>query len=235
MKESNKLTEQLLQSISEAYLNPSEGTADADGHMKLNILAEEFSMTWMKARKLLITAGVYENPVCNQINHLKAEGKTIKEIQTITGLSNATICGYLPYEKVVYNLEQQSDVAERIKRCRNRKKAIENLSKAISSDEAVDEIEDMLWDTILLFQGYLFHTVKGNPFHFQIKGNEMFIDRKEKSVTKATVKIALKKVIELQKKGICVTGPKMIGCFGDSYLYSIFVRLGVICVENISL
>ena len=45
MEKSSELIDQLLQSISEAYLNPTEGTADSDGHMKLNILAEEFGMT----------------------------------------------------------------------------------------------------------------------------------------------------------------------------------------------
>lgn len=47
MEKSSELIDQLLQSISEAYLNPTEGTADSDGHMKLNILAEEFGMTWI--------------------------------------------------------------------------------------------------------------------------------------------------------------------------------------------
>lgn len=233
--EQNTFTEQLLQSVSDAYLNPPEGSADSDGHMKLNDLAEEFSMTWMKIRKLLITAGVYENPVSNQINRLKAQGKTVKEIQEITGLSSATICGYLPYEKIMYNLEQQSDLAERLKRYRRRKKAVENLSAMVYAGEYTDEIEKTLWDTLLLFQGYLFRTVKGNPFHYHMKGNEVFIDRKEKSVTKSTVNMALKKVVKLQNDNISITGPKKIGCFGDSYLYPIFVRIGVIHVENVNL
>lgn len=232
MEKSSELIDQLLQSISEVYLNPPEGTADSDGHMKLNILAEEFGMTWMKVRKLLITAGVYENPISTQINALKAQGKTVKEIQAITGLSNATICGYLPYEKVVYNLEQQSDLAERLKRCRKRKKAVEYLSDMVSAEDDIEAIEDVLWDTLLLFEGYLFRTVKGNPFHYRIKGKELFIDRKEKSVTKSTVNMALKKVLKLQSEDILVTGPKMIGCFGDSYLFPVFVRIGIIRNET---
>lgn len=74
----NAFTEQLLQSLSDAYLNPTEGSAGSDGHMKLNILAEEFGMTWMKIRKLLITAGVYENPVSTQIQSLRKQGKTVE-------------------------------------------------------------------------------------------------------------------------------------------------------------
>ena len=232
MEKASEVIEQLLQSISEMYLHPAEGTADSDGHMKLNILANEFGMTWMKVRKLLITAGVYENPISNQINALKTQGKTIKEIQAITGLSNATICGYLPYEKVIYNLEQQSDLAERLKRCRKRKKAVEHLSDMVSLEDDIEAIEDVLWDTLLLFEGYLFRTVKGNPFHYRIKGKELFIDRKEKSVTKSTVNMALRKVIKLQREKKVVTGPKMIGVFGDSYLFPVFVRIGIVRNET---
>lgn len=232
MEKSSEVIEQLLQSISEMYLHPTEETADNDGHMKLNILADEFGMTWMKVRKLLITAGIYENPISNQINVLKAQGKTVKEIQAITGLSNATICGYLPYEKVIYNLEQQSDLAERLKRCRKRKKAVEHLSDRVSLEDDIEAIEDVLWDTLLLFEGYLFRTVKGNPFHYRINGKELFIDRKEKSVTKSTVNMALRKVIKLQREKKVVTGPKMIGVFGDSYLFPVFVRIGIVRNET---
>ena len=35
---------------------------------------------------------------------------TIKEIQKIVGLSAASVSGYLPYQKTVYNLEVSTDV-----------------------------------------------------------------------------------------------------------------------------
>ncbi len=231
----DKITEQLLQSVSEAYLNPPEGFADKDGHMKINELASEFAMTWIKIRKLLITAGVYENPVSIEINRLKSEGKSVKEIQDITGLSSAAISGYLPYQKTIYNLEQQSELAERLKRYRKRKKAVENLSAFLKSDVVTGEAKELLWETLLLFQGYLFHTVKGKSFCYEVKGNEIFFNRKEKSVTKSTVNMAFEKVMDLQKEGIVITGPKKIGCFGDSYLYPVFIRFGIIHGENTSL
>ena len=42
--------------------------------------------------------------------------------------------------------------------------------------------------------------------------------------------MALKKVLKLQSENILVTGPKMIGCFGDSYLFLVFVRIGIFYV-----
>ncbi|OQB30212.1 MAG: hypothetical protein BWY07_02674 [Candidatus Hydrogenedentes bacterium ADurb.Bin170] len=51
------------------------------------------------------------------------------------------------------------------------------------------------------------------------------MDRKEKSITRATVMKAYGKVVELD--GV-VKGPKTLGTFGASYLYPIFVKMGLI-------
>ena len=54
---------------------------------------------------------------------------------------------------------------------------------------------------------------------------ELFVSTKEKSITKATVMKAYWRAVELE--GV-VPGPKKLGTFRASYLYSIFQRLGVI-------
>lgn len=84
---------------------------------------------------------------------------------------------------------------------------------------------DLLWKILMEYQSYPFRTAKGMQFSYVIKGNEMFISRKEKSVTKATVMVAFQKALEL---GGDVPGPKKLGCFGASYLYPVFVHLGII-------
>lgn len=71
----------------------------------------------------------------------------------------------------------------------------------------------------------MFLTAKRLKFNFKIKGREMFISRKSKSITQATVFLAYNKAVEL--KGV-VTGPKQLGTFGTSYLYPVFARIGVI-------
>ena len=55
----------------------------------------------------------------------------------------------------------------------------------------------------------------------------MFVSRKEKSVTRASILVAYKKAQELGR----VTGPKQLGVFGASYLYPVFLRLGIICAS----
>ena len=94
-------------------------------------------------------------------------------------------------------------------------------------------LQDCLWDVLLAYQNHPFQTVKGLEFTYYIKGNEMFFTRKDKSVTRATVNIALEKALEFQDKtsgnaaGI-VTGRKKLGCGGASYLYRIFMGIGLI-------
>ena len=108
-----KLSQRVLEAVTDAYLNPTEDTADENGKMSLNVLANEFSMSRIKLRKLLITSGVYETPISRKVNELYNSGKTVKEIQTITGLSAASVSGYLPYQKTIYNLEESTLVSRK--------------------------------------------------------------------------------------------------------------------------
>ena len=77
------------------------------------------------------------------------------------------------------------------------------------------EKEEKLWQELTYLQGCLFTTSKGLDFTYKIRGGEMFVDRKEKSITKATVIKAYGKVVELDG---AVKGPKTLGTFGASYL-----------------
>lgn len=59
---SAEIAKQIVEAVTDAYLNPTEDSADEQGHTYLNLLAEEFSMTPIKVRKLLITSGAYQTP-----------------------------------------------------------------------------------------------------------------------------------------------------------------------------
>ena len=59
----------------------------------------------------------------------------------------------------------------------------------------------------------------------------MFVERKETSITKATIMLAFQKAIQIQNEQGCVSGPKKLGSFGASYLYPIFLRIGFITRE----
>lgn len=96
------------------------------------------------------------------------------------------------------------------------------------AEELTDPAEIALWNTIIQHQGEAFTTFgrgarPGVSFSYIIRGAEMFVDRKEKSISRATVIRAYNKALEL---GV-VTGPKKLNVFGASYLLPIFKRIGV--------
>lgn len=109
--------------------------------------------------------------------------------------------------------------------------AIAELQSIIYKED-FEKVEKQLWRTLLLLEDHPFQTAKGLSYFYKIKGNEIFFSRKEKSVTRASVNIALKKAIELQKEGVIIKGPKMLKSFGASYLYPIFIKIGVINLEH---
>ena len=193
----------------------------------LNAMAAEFGITALKARKLLITAGVYSTALLRQVIMLHAGGTKIDQIMKLTGLSRASVHSYLPYSKIPYKLDELSANAERIRLYRERKKKCEEFSSNLSTlaRQPTKEQEDALWILLIYLQGCVFLTAKGLKFTYKIKGGEMFVNRKSKSITQATVFMAFRKAMEL---GGAVAGPKKLGTFGASYLYPILVRLGVI-------
>lgn len=99
-------------------------------------------------------------------------------------------------------------------------------------------LEDALWDALVMLEGKNFETAKHLHYSYSIKGYEIFVSRKDKSITRATVNLSLRNAMELQKAGLPVSGPKKLKTFGASYLYPIFLELGVILpdkVEQLSL
>ncbi len=113
--------------------------------------------------------------------------------------------------------------------CRNeqREASVKRLQQALLRQEEYcrKELEDLLWDTLVLFQGYPFYTAKKLEFTYTLKGHEMFVSRKEKSLTRASVMLAFRKALELDRMA---SGPKKLGTFGASYLYPVFLHLQVI-------
>lgn len=220
---------------------------------ELKAIAEEIEISPAKLRKLLITAGerdnnvYYDSPVAVHIRRLLSEGKTVKEIQEILGLSYTSVQGYLPHSKLIYSLDTMSAECERIRLFRTRQKAVEELNVHIGlPDQSV-----YLWKAVVAFQSYPFTTSgngnrPGTKFTYEVSkpttrggrryagenvegfGNELFItsggEQLKKSISRSTVDLALRAALEKEIKG-----PKALGIPGaGSYLYPMFIRFGVI-------
>ena len=219
---------------------------------ELKAIAEEIELSPAKLRKLLITAAerdhttYFSSPAADHIRRLRAEGKSVAEIQAATGLSYTSVQGYLPH-KSVYGLDTMSAECERIRLYRARRRAVSDLHDHLFLPDA----SLYLWKTVIAFQSYPFHTSwrgsrEGVKFTYEVSksttgggrryegeqvegyGNEMWIikdgQKSEKSISRSTVDLALKNACEKEIKG-----PKALGIPGaGSYLYPMFVRFGVI-------
>ena len=228
----------------------------AEDEPELKAIAEAIELSPAKLRKLLITAAerdhasYFSSPTADHILSLYHSGLTVKDIMELTGLSYTSVQGYLPH-KAVYGLDTMSAECERIKLFRARRQAVSNLHDHLFLPDA----SLYLWKTVIAFQSYPFHTSgsgsrEGVKFTYEVSksttgggrryegeqvegyGNEMWITtlpdkvRKEKSISRSTVDLALKNA--LAQEGF-LSGPKKLNIPGaGSYLYPIFIRLGVI-------
>ncbi len=223
--DAEKIMKELLKAVVESY--------EETGELKLT--AEEFEMSPLKIRKLLITAGAYSNDISNDVIYLHKKGKSVAEIQRITGLGKSSVNGYLPYTKAIYKPDELSLNAERIQVFRDRQQAVKGLSSDMS--------EDNLWDAVIAFQKYPFHTATGLPFTYELKkgrnrayNKELIVSRRResKTVVWSSVMLAFQKAMELQ--GEVVERPKALGDIrGISYIYPMLYRFGIIEVpESVS-
>lgn len=204
-------------------------TVDAvfEEKQEIKATAIEIDLAELKVKKLLITSGKLHYPITEEIQELQRSGKKSEEIQSILGLSRASINAYLPYSKIPYKESEVSANADRCELYRKRKAAVEQIMDA-----------DTLWDALLLFQGYTFYTVTGLQFSYEIrKGRsgeytkELWIDRRgeSKSLTMSTVLKAYENRIGAE----IVDRPKALGDLrGVSYIYPIFFRFGLIDVPE---
>lgn len=220
--EPETLMQELIDTVAEVYREKQE----------IKATALELSLPPNKVKKLLITGKVVSYTETEQIQSLLQQGRTMEEIQNITGLSYPSINTYLPYTKIIYKLSEISQNAERVKKYRARKQAVSDLKENCT--------EENLWKCIIAFQGYPFSTSSGLPFTYTLKigrngkfTKELFIDRREnsKSLTWSSVKIAFGRVME--KQGTVFDRPKAIADVrGISYSYSLLWRFGIICVPK---
>ena len=202
------IQDDFMNMVVDAYLHPAKGTEDADGHMFLNLLAEEFGMTPIKIRKILVTAGVYETPISRQVNELYEAGKSVAEICKIMNLSVASVNGYLPYKKAIYKMEERSLLAERLVRFRRRKEAVEKLRYSMENDEQ-EQKKVQFQSALEAFVGYRFQTEQGVRFDYLLdservvlseeesySGDEMFdMLEKKRPVTDERIEVVLRRFL----------------------------------------
>lgn len=242
-----KTIQAFYEAVSDSYNNPGKGeTGDVSGKKKQELLAEEFGISRIKVRKILITIGDVEYPETKKILALLKSGLKMPAIAEHMGMALSTVISLTPYTKGVYKLSDVSAAAERTERYRLRLAAVNELQEAVLNG---GDWSLPLWKAIVLFAGYPFMTAgRGKERRGAIKftysiskaggsggrhyagasvdgfGNEMIIAGKEKTISRSTVEVAMRNAQEKE-----ISGPRSLGVPGaHSYLYPILLRFGVI-------
>jgi hypothetical protein len=246
--------EEYLSCVADCFGEPYDDRIAAEEKRdapSLRFVCEKFDISIPKARKLLITAGMYTTEQSRMVGELYAQGKSVAEIEELTGLKRSSVSSYLPYQKMAYHMEEVSRHTEDSRTYRERQRAVKELHKKIMEH---GNTGDALWKTVIAYQNYPFHTSSGLPFSYIVYhkksgeyGGELLVSRKEKSktLTKSSVMLAFYTVLErIQTADVTnnpgkspdlippeYKGPKAIGqIFGISYIYSLFWKWGLIAV-----
>ena len=210
-----------------------------NSEMSLQAIADALSLTPIKVRKLLITAGVYESDTAklvqqtfNAFRETQNYSTAVTSTMAALRLSRPSVTSYLPYEKGVYFPEDAdaaniSNGAERQRHYR----AVVTLK--------MNPCEVNLWKCVVAFRGYKFKTMSGLLFTYKLKKGrgdeftkELWIDRREdsKSLAWSSVMLAYHNI---GKIGEVVVRPKVLGDIrGVSYIYGMFYRFGLIDVPG---
>lgn len=224
-KEIEAFQSRAVELFGEPYDDRIERSEDAPS---IRDVANAMNTTPLRVRKMLVTAGVYSTKLSRKVQSLYEDGCSIQQIMDETGLKRASVHAYLPYVKGNYNLPDSTLNAERKRVFRKRIRVCERLGQEIDSPDA----EKYLWDAIMAYADYPFLTEKGLSMKYTVRGGEIFFNRKVKSVTRASVMEAFHRTRQLQHEKGFVSGPKELGTFGASYIYPVFLRIGV-CSKKI--
>lgn len=76
--------------------------------MSLTEISQYNNISMQKARKILITVGVYSSETYDKIKELRSEGKSDLEIMDRIDISPKVLNSYTPYKKGLYNLSDES-------------------------------------------------------------------------------------------------------------------------------
>ena len=207
--------------------------------MSLQAIADALSLNPIKARKLLITAGVYKSDTAKLVQQTfgsfrstQSYSAAVTSTMSALQLSRPSVTSYLPYEKGVYFPEEAeaANISAGAERQRHYR-AVVALRK--------NPCEENLWKCVVAFRGYKFKTMSGLPFTYTLKKGrgdeftkELWIDRREdsKSLAWSSVMLAYHNI---GKIGEVVDRPKALGDIrGVSYIYGLFYRFGLIDVPD---
>lgn len=94
--------------------------------MMIKEISEFNDIEFHKVVKILVTIGVFSNDTYDRIVEMRECGKNENEIMDALCIKQKTLNMYTPYKKGIYNLQDASKNALKIRRFRDRKQKYDN-------------------------------------------------------------------------------------------------------------
>ena len=110
--------------------------------VSVRALAKQMELSPMKTRKILITGGCYSTDLSTEIGELYQDGKTVTEIAELLNTTPANVNSYLPYERIIYNMEERSVEADRQARYRERLRSGAQQSQVPKETIKIERVRD---------------------------------------------------------------------------------------------
>lgn len=135
-RKNNQKSEEIKEEVKEEPEKPKAGqdiiyevVKAYNAGMSIKEIAGWNHVNGHKIIKLLVTAGVYTSDTYDKIKNMREEGKTEEEIANKLNLGKKAMNDYTPYKKGVYNSENLTENAKRIRKSREKRKdTIDKLS-----------------------------------------------------------------------------------------------------------
>ena len=95
--------------------------------MSLNEISDWNNISVYKLRKILVSIGVFTSDTYDKIKDMRAEGKSDWEIMDRLDISKNALNSYTPYKKGLYNLQNPSENAKKIRKSRANRKVTNKI------------------------------------------------------------------------------------------------------------
>ena len=141
----------------------------------------------------------------------------------VTSLSRASVHSYLPYSKIIYNAQELSANAERIRKYRERQQILKRIETCIKDDHY--DLYNTVWQAIIKFEGYPFYTDKNSKFSYVVSGEEIYIKNRKISINRESVN---KELENIMKTGTIFADVGEHVAPAEKYLCAIFKHFGFI-------
>ncbi len=89
--------------------------------LSLKQISRELNISEQKARKILITVGLWSSETYKKVAALAKERCSIDKIMADTHLTRNAVLSYMPYDRGMQNAENPTANALRIRKCREKK------------------------------------------------------------------------------------------------------------------